>query len=59
MECYLNLKAQANGYDDFTAYGYDCPCPYDPDSAEASYWIVGFNEAVSDKLDSDATDWEG
>lgn len=57
-EEHQNLKAQANGYDDFTSYGYDVPCPYELGTKEASYWTTGFNEAVADKFASDALDWE-
>jgi ribosome modulation factor len=44
-------QAYVNGYDDFIHIGYDCPCPYDPDSKESSYWTIGFNDAVKDHLE--------
>lgn len=45
------VQAYTNGYDDFVRLGYDCPCPYEPDTKEASYWVMGFNNAVQDHLE--------
>ena len=54
----LISQAHTNGYDDFIHLGYDCPCPYEPDTKEASYWAMGFNDAIADRLASDKMDWD-
>ena len=47
------MPAYENGYDDYTLFGYDCPCPYEPESKEEKLWYQGFNAAVEDQLSSD------
>lgn len=46
----LISQAYINGYDDYSHLGYDCPCPYDPNSKEYGYWYMGFNDAVQDSI---------
>ncbi len=52
---YRIVSSYNRGREDYQTDGFSADCPFEPESLEAQYWTMGFNEAVKNEL-SDS--WE-